>query len=42
MLSAEEVLLYTDLVVTIDDGGGSNECEEGDNEAWFDISGVCL
>jgi hypothetical protein len=42
VLSAEEVLLYTDLVVTIDDGGGSNECEEGDNEAWFDISGVCL
>ena len=42
VFSAEEVLTYQDLLVTVDDTASSNECDETDNTSFFDVSAVCL
>ena len=42
VFSAEEVLAYQDILVTVDDTLSSNECDETDNTSVFDISSVCL
>ncbi|MES2641932.1 MAG: MopE-related protein [Myxococcota bacterium] len=39
--AAAEVTGYARLVAVVDEDGVTNECDEGDNEAEVDVSGVC-
>ena len=41
VFSPSELLAYQDIQVTIDDPDASNECDETDNEGWFDLSTLC-
>ncbi len=40
-LSAADVAAYSAIYAVVDDEEASNECDESDNEAEVDVSGVC-